>query len=126
MSIFEKGSREKVRFNTDRGTLATEDLWDLSRKKLNAMAKVFNKELKLSEEEDFLGEESAEDTITRLKFEIVIHILRVKTAEKKAKDNASIVKAEKQRLLAIKERKLNEADEGMSIEELDKKLAELG
>lgn len=56
----------------------------------------------------------------------VTDVLETKKAEKKARANASTIKAEKQRLLAIKERKLNEADEGMSIEELDKKLAELG
>ena len=123
---FEKATRDKLRFGTEKGNISTEELWDFTLPQLNKLAKKYNKELKDSEEVDFLKETSEEDVVTKLRFNIVIHILEKRKAEKKARENATIVKAEKQRLLELKERKLHEADEELSIEELDKKLADLG
>ena len=122
---FEKASKMKLRFATDRGMLSTEDLWDLTLAQLNRMAKTYNKELKASSEEDFLEETSAEDAVTKLQFTIVRHVLEVRKEEKKSRANASTKRAEKERLLALVERKQHESDEGLSEEELLKKIADL-
>jgi len=124
--LFEKASRLKLLFNAGKGLVSTEDLWDLSLKELNAIAKTLNKELKETAEEDFLGEKSKEDTLTKLRFDIVLHILNTKKDEKKNREEAQERKAERERILSIIERKDNESLENMSKEDLLKKLDELG
>ena len=43
MSIFEQSSRFKLRFQTNKYLLATEDLWDLSLPIMDTLAKAVNK-----------------------------------------------------------------------------------
>ena len=122
---FEKASRIKLRFDTDKGYLATEDLWDLSLFGLNRLAKSLNKVLKESAEEDFLGETSAEDILTKLQFNLVLHILEVKKAEVKARKEASSRKAEREKIMGVLAKKQDDALETLSEEDLKKKLEEL-
>ena len=124
--MFERASREKLRFQAAKGYLSTEDLWDLTKVQLNSLAKSLNRELKESEEEDFLEEKSKEDVITKLKFDVVLHILEIKKAEYKELKAEVERKAEKQKLLALIEKKQNQALEELSEDELRKKYEEIG
>lgn len=123
--IFEKASRLRLRFNTREGVLATEDLWDLNLSQLNTLAKSLNKEIKEMEEEDFLEEKSSKDIKTQLKFDIVKKILDTKKEELKKREEASLRKERKEELLAARKRKQDESTDNMSLEEIDKELAEL-
>lgn len=125
MSMFEKASRMKLRFKSDVGTLSVEDLWDLALAQLNKLAKSLNKELKSIEEEDFLQVKSKEDTIAKLRFDLVLYILNVKKGEADERKNARAKKAEKDRLLEILAKKKDYALENLTEEELLKKLEEL-
>lgn len=126
MSIFEKATRQKLRFETSVGYVSIEDLWDLPLSKLNDVAKKLNKDIKNEEEEDFLEETSKEDTTIRLKFDVVLHILQVKKKERDERKEAQERKAKKQRLLEVLERKEDEALEGLSKEEILKEIENLG
>ncbi len=99
--LFEKATRQKLKFNTPRGVLRTEDLWDLPLTQLNTLAKKLKKELKADAEEDFLADVSTEDATLKLMFDVVLYILTVKKDEKVARDNAQAKKAEKQKLLKL-------------------------
>lgn len=44
--MFEKASRIKLRYSTNRGVLSVEDLWDLSLEQLDPIAINLNKSLK--------------------------------------------------------------------------------
>jgi tRNA U34 5-methylaminomethyl-2-thiouridine-forming methyltransferase MnmC len=123
--MFEKASRLKLRFASSKGYLATEDLWDLNLSQLNAMAKSLKKQLKESQEEDFLTEKSEEDSITELKFDLVLKILKTKLAEKKDRENKEANKLAKEKYLSILERKQNAELENMSKEEILQKIKEL-
>lgn len=123
--LFEKASRIKLRFESGKGNLTVEDLWDLSLQQLNKLAKGLHKLIKEDVEEDFLEEKSSEDTILKLKFDIVLHILNVKKEEQKARKEATTKRAEKERLLGILERKQHEADENLTEEQLKEKIAGL-
>lgn len=100
--MFEKALRLGLRFQTTKGNLPTEDLWALSLPQLNELAKSLKKALKLQEDvEDYLQDTSEEDTITQLKFDIVLHILNTLKAEKKQRDSINELNKEEQELLAI-------------------------
>jgi hypothetical protein len=125
MSMFEKATRQKLRFQTSVGFIGVEDLWDLPLTKLNSLAKNLNRELKTAEEEDFLQEKSSEDVETKLKFDIVLHILSTKKDEKKARETSIARKAEREKILGILAKKQDDALENMSEDDLRKKLEEL-
>jgi len=123
--MFEKATRFKLRFRTEKGILNVEDLWDLSLNSLNFLAKGINKQLKDLAEEDFLGTESVEDTKLKLSFDIVLHILKTKKEEAENEKNAVKRKAEKEKILGIISKKQDSSLESMSVEDLQKKLNEL-
>ena len=122
---FEKALRMKYRVKADKGLMSVENLWGLNLSTLNKIAKALNQELKQSEEEDFLEEVSAKDLETKDKFDIVLYILNTKKKEKLDREQAQSKEAEKQKLLALVERKRNEGLENLSEEELLKKINEL-
>lgn len=129
MSLFEKASREKYRFETVKGNLSVEDLWDLPlvqppRSKqevpnLDDIAKGLYRTIKSADDvESFVLKNARKDTITPLKLEIVKHIIAVRMAEDdaaaKRKENAE----RKAKLLALIAQKEDESDLGKSREEL--------
>ncbi|MGD9678171.1 MAG: hypothetical protein AB7V16_07380 [Vulcanibacillus sp.] len=123
--MFEKASRMKLRFQSSRGVLSVEDLWDLSLEQLNTLAKGLKKQLQNAAEEDFLEVQSSEDLIVQLEFDIVLYILNTKKNEKKAREEAVAKKNEKKKLLDILNRKKDESLETLSEEELVKRINEL-
>ena len=99
--MFEKASRLKLRFDTPKGMITTEDVWDLpltSRNgaSLDNLAKDLNRTIKETEEESFVADKSARNTVLELKFDIVKHIIEVKKAELTASKKAVEIKAEKE------------------------------
>jgi len=124
--MFDKATRAKLRFTTDRGILSVEDVWDLSLTQLNTLAKSLRKKLKEAEEEDFLNTKSESDVTDKLRFDIVLHILETKKAEKLEREQASEIKIKRAKLLdAIAEKQ--EADlRNKPVEELLKELEALG
>jgi hypothetical protein len=125
MSKFELASRQKLRFATSRGSLSTEDLWDLKLTELNDLAKGLNQQLKASTEEDFLKEKSTADKGIQLRFDLVLHVLQTKQAEADLRKNTAAVNAEVSRLAEILGRKENAELENLSADELRAKIVEL-
>lgn len=124
-NLFELATRNKIRFPF-KGLISVEDLWDLSLTNLDSVFKVLNAEVKKSEEESLLNTKSKEDEELSNKIEIVKCIVGVKLAEKEAKEDEKKNREMKQRLLAIKAKRQNEALENLSDEDLDRAIAELG
>jgi hypothetical protein len=126
MIMFEKASRLKLRFPTPQGNATAEDLWDLPLTRLNSLAKNLNKQLKSAEEEDFLEEASSVDTVTKLSFDIVLHIIKTKQGENKARNEAAAKAQKKQELLELLDAKEKDAMKDLSADEIRQKIAELG
>jgi hypothetical protein len=78
MEIFKKASKIKLRFQTAKGSLSTEELWDLSLQSLDTLAKGVNRSLKASEEESFLTPKSSKDSEEELRLEILKTVIRDK------------------------------------------------
>ncbi len=128
--MFEKASRLKLRFETSRGILATEDLWDLPLSSvrgtnLDELAIGLNRQLKDSQTESFVAANPRKDEVLELKFEIVKRVIEVKLAEAAQAKLAADKKAQKQRLLEIIARKQDQQLESTSLEDLQKMVADL-
>ena len=87
MNIFEQATRRAIRFESAKGDLSVEQLWDLplqSRNQfdLDTVAKTVNRQLNAVTEESFVSvrENPAKETHS-LKLEIVKHIISVKLQE---------------------------------------------
>ena len=129
--MFEQAAKDKYRFPTNMGgTINSEDLYDLpltgtNKVSLNEIAKILSKNLKATDEEDFVGISNAKDDVTELKFEMVKHVISVKKEELAAEKNAASTKLKKERLLTLLARKQNEEEMEMSKDEIEALLADL-
>lgn len=130
MGLFEKASRQKLRFDTVKGSLTTEDLWDLPLTSqrgasLDGIAMGLNRELKDTTQESFVLPATTTNTLAQLKLDVVKHVIAVRQAENTAELVKREAAAKKQRILGIIDKKQNEKLEGASLEELEAELAAL-
>ena len=129
-NIFERVSKLKLRFNTSKGQITTEDLWDLPLTSprgvsLDAVAKVVYTQLEQTPVKSFVTKTTRTNSELSLKFDIVKHIIDVKLAERDAKELEATNKARKNLILeTIQEKKISELKD-KSVEELQKELEEL-
>jgi len=121
---FEIAVRNKYRFPY-KGMITVEDLWDLNVTQLDSIFKTLNAQVKQEKEESLLTTKSAADTELENKIFIIRYIVATKQADAEKAKKAKETKAEAQKLMDIIGRKQDEALEGMSIEELQAKLAAL-
>lgn len=123
--MFEEASKLKLRFNTSKGTVTVEDLWDMpltSRKagvSLDDLAKAYNKAVKDSGEESFVVKKSSTNTVLNLQFDIIKHVIAVKLNEAETKSKAAEKKAQKDKILQIIADKQDESLKGKTLEELE-------
>jgi hypothetical protein len=130
--MFEKASRLQLRFDTPKGSLTVEDLWDLdltstvaNKANLDKIAQNLSKQLKETATESFVVKTTNHDAILQLKFDIVKHIIDVLLAEREVAKTAKTRKETKDRLLSILARKQDEQLEGKTVEELQAEIAAL-
>lgn len=122
--MFDQATRLKLRFNSNKGLLSVEQVWDLNLNALNEMAKDLSRQVKeaASDEEDFIGVKSAVDSQLQLRFDIVKAIIGVKLKERDESATAAERKANNQIILELIQRKKQQELEGKSVEELEKLL----
>ena len=125
MSIFEKAVRKKLRFETSRGYLSVEDLWDLGVAELDGLFKPLNKELKEQDEESLLATPTKAKTELSLKVEVLKHIVTTMLLEKEARLGRAEKKAKRNQLLALMADKETDALKDKTIAELTKELEAL-
>lgn len=99
MNIFEQASRDKLRFNTEFGSLSAEDLWNIDLNIVDNIAIYHSKKLSSDGPISFINDVSADNKIHQLKFDIAKHIIDVVLQERKDTENAVARKAEKQKIL---------------------------
>lgn len=122
--LFIKAIRGKYRFSY-KGMITVEDLFDLNAEGLNTIYKDLKAELKDEAEDSLLSNKTTADKIIEDKIEIVKYVFNIKKSEAEAKLLEKERKAQKEKLLSIKMAKQEEELKNMSIEEIDKMLAEL-
>lgn len=122
--LFIKASRRKIRFPY-KGSVSTEDLWDLPVTELDGIYKSLNAKAKLANEESLLETKTDGDEELTLQIEIIKYIVSVKLEEKKEAERAKERKEQKQKIMSILASKQDEALQGKSVEELKRMLEEL-
>ena len=123
--MFEKASRQKLRFTTPQGALSVEDLWDLplttnnsNRASLDDIAKSIFRKMKEDDIESFVVKTSKSNETIQLAFDIVKYIIEVRLAEADAAEVTRKNKEKKQQILALIAQKENETLAGQSLEDL--------
>lgn len=121
--LFERATRQKLRFETTAGNISVEDIWSLplssGKVNLNDLAKALNKEIKTFDEEDFVNKTSnSKNDDIKLKFDIILHVIKYKTEEAEAKERATLTLEKRRSIQALIEKKESEQLENLSIEEL--------
>lgn len=124
--MYKEALQMKLRFATSKGNLSVEDLFDLNLQALDKIAVGLDEEVSKSPRKSFISNVSQESKITELKFNIVKDIITTKLKEKSDREEAKKKQAEKAQLLDILARKQAASLENLSIEELQKRIAELG
>ena len=129
--MFESATRFKVRFETTKGMITVEDLWDIpltSRTtgfSLDDVAKNLNKQVKESGEESFVVKKSTNNETLELKFEIVKYIIKKRLEEKETLNKELIKATEKEKLLKLLSEKKDENLKSKTVEEIEQMLKEL-
>jgi len=120
--LFEKASRIKLRFSTNKGVLSTEDLWDLSLTSLDTLFKGLNKQLKEAGEESLLGTKTKADTELALRVDLIKYVVVTKLTEQEVSKLDIERKAKKAKLMELIAQKQDENLSAKSIEELQAEL----
>lgn len=126
--MYKKASQLKLRVETTRGNLSTEQLWSLSTTELADLVKKAHKKLKEEQADDldFLSETSKPvSEVDSLTFNILKDVYVTKAEAQKEAQNSRILKEKEQYLLRILEEKKDQDLRGKSIEELESMIAEL-
>lgn len=125
INIFEYAAKNKLRFPF-RGSITTEDLYDLSPANLDSIYKTLSREAKKNEEESLLADKSANDVQLGVKIDIIKYIVAEKLAANERMKKAAATKLQADKIRAVLAKKQDAALENMSQEELQKMLEDLG
>ena len=125
INIFEYAAKNKLRFPF-RGSITTEDLYDLSPANLDSIYKTLSREAKKNEEESLLADKSANDVQLGVKIDIIKYIVSEKLAANERMKKAAATKLQADKIRAVLAKKQDAALENMSQEELQKMLEDLG
>lgn len=115
-NIFEYAVRNKLRFPY-KGTISTEDLWDLPVTELDKIYKALNKKNKTNEEESLLSTSSV-DMDTLVSIDIIKYIVNYKLKKKEENEQAKKRAEDRQFIMDIVEKKRKQSLEDKTEEEL--------
>jgi hypothetical protein len=124
LDIFKIAAQRKLRFDTPKGQLTAEDLYDLPLQSttgaanLDDVAKGLNKAISEAEEGSFVSGRTTASAELNVKFDIVKAVIQDRLAAKEQSRTAGIRKAERERIDAIIAAKQDAALEDKSLEEL--------
>ena len=130
-NLFMQATREKFRFQSNKGDLSVEQLWDMPLTSctgfdLDTVAKAVNSDLKGANEESFVNTTN-NPAVSRLqnKLEVVKAIIEIKLAEAEAAKKRAEKAAERQRLMEVLHSKKDQELQGLSVEEIERRLSQL-
>ena len=130
-NIFEQASRKALRFQTIKGELTVEQLWQLNLDKGEVNLYQLATELvadvnsKPQKELSFFKKKTNKNELAELKFAIIEHIVITKVSEIEENESAAVRKSEIDEIDRLISQKEAESKASMSLEELKKLKAKL-
>lgn len=128
-NIFEQAARQKVRFQSTKGELTVEQLWDLPLTSktgfdLATIGKATHRALRDMADESFVVVTKPDSAQARLELQMAIikHIITVKQDEADEREAAARKAQERERLTEILAKKQDAALESLSVEELQARI----
>lgn len=128
MNIIEQAVKMKLRFDTNRGQLSVEQIYDLplntrnNTEGLKDLARQLNSIIKA---EDDLFESTTANKINKLRFDIVMQIIAERQAEAAKLVERKSLESQLEQFTEILNAKKNDAMKDLSVEELEAKIAEI-
>ena len=117
--MFEKATRKKFRFESRRGLLTTEDLWDLGLEDLDEIYIELSGKIEDQQTDSLMTKiRRRGSSILKDMKDIVEHIFTVKTEEAKKAEDRAIRKQKKEQIAKLIEKKKGEELEGKDIDDL--------
>lgn len=130
--MFEIAARKKVRFDTSRGMMSVEDLWELpltstkNNPNLDDIARNLHRQLNNGENVSFVHGTNMSDSQVQFKFDLVRHIIDTRLEENKIRSESQERATKKQALLAIMAERQSADIRNLPMEDLQKMIDELG
>lgn len=122
MSIYKQAAQQKLRFDTTRGSLSAEQLFDLPLTILATAIRnlrgIMKKEVQVEDDLSFLDQPVKANTANQLRFEILKDVYLTKKAEVAAVIADRERKERNQRIMELIKNKQDKELENKSIEEL--------
>ena len=126
MDLFERATKQKIRYRTFAGIFTTEDLWDVPLESLDEIAVAMNRDIKKSSSESFINKENKVPAHKKLAFDVVKRVIEVKLLDKERAAKAAETRAKKEKIMELIAKKQEEAFSEQSLEDLQEKLNDLG
>lgn len=134
INLFEQATKQKLRFQSPRGLLTVEDLWDLKlttgQANLNDIGITIQRALKDTAEESLVPSaktaDSKETTRLKLQLDIVKHIIAIKVDEQDQREKAAARAEQRREILEALEDAQRGALKSKTPEELKAMLDALG
>lgn len=128
MSMYKLAAKMKYRFKVHNGVVSVEDLWHLPMVgigSIDELAITMDKEIKSQSQDSFVKPKDPVSKELQAKFDLVLDVIETRTKELNLRANAAAKKIERDKLLGAKVRMQDKELEGLSVEEIDEKLAAL-
>lgn len=125
-TLFITACRKKFRFETSKGLLTTEDLFDLNLNSLDAIAVALDDKIQKLGRKSFVAKRAASTSTLNDQLEVVKFVIETKIAEDEQKKVKADKESQKAFLNTLLEKKKTEQMEGLSVEEIQKQIASLG
>lgn len=128
MTYYKKATQMKLRFETNKGYLSVEDLWDLplnnSTPNLDKLAIDISRQIKENSVESFVNKSTTNSVVEVLtiKLEILKDVINTKIEAQKAREGEIKKQEQKSLILNLIREKEQEGLKGLSIAELQAKL----
>lgn len=122
MENYKSAAQQKLRFQTPKGLLTVEQLWDLSLRELDTLAVSLETEHQQSGRKSFLAKTSAKDKTAKLRFDIVLDVLNTKVEESQAAQEAAEARDHNKKIINLISEKQEEALKEKSVKELERML----
>lgn len=123
--LFIIAARKKFRFESSRGGLLTEDLFDLPLTILDNIAVALDEKIQKAGRKSFIEKRTASTTDLESQLEIVKFVIETKQAEAEAKKARELKASQREFLVKLREEKQLKKLEGQSLEEIEAQIKAL-